>query len=341
MVTTQEIQQRLTKWAPPALAWEKDNIGLLVGNPSSLVRSILVTLDITPGVIEEAISKETNLIVAHHPIIFSPIKTIRTDTNLGSMLEMLVKNDIAVIAVHTNADAAQFGLNYHLAGALQLRNIAPLRETSAMTKKIVLWFDASEDAERKIREVMIAQSLPGFKNELIRGNEYRYEITAPIWLEKTITEQCRIALQRDHVFVESFPVDTSSSVTGIGAYGDLPIPLGSAEYIRFAKETLGCEAVRTNMKNVRQVHRVAVCGGSGSSYVADAIRCGADLFITADITYHTFFEHRDKIILVDAGHYETEHIFIEACARELRISMEGHSISVFTSGIDTNPVRTL
>jgi dinuclear metal center YbgI/SA1388 family protein len=267
MTTVNDILQLLLAWAPRHLAWERDNIGLLLGAAETPVHRVLVCLDVTPETVREAQQRHADLIVAHHPLIFHPLRTIRTDDVAGRMLVDLLGAGISVIAMHTNADAAEQGLNVALAARLGLENVHPL--------------EAPRDADAR---------------------------------------------------------------TGLGAVGRLAAPMSHEAFLQHVRTALGCESVRfSNVDAPRRIATVAVCGGSGSGLISDAIRAGADAYVTADLTYHAFQDHRHALLLVDAGHYETEAVFVARCAEVLEQALVENTrkIDILRTDHAVNPVRFL
>ncbi|MBN1446816.1 MAG: Nif3-like dinuclear metal center hexameric protein [Bacteroidetes bacterium] len=254
----------LLEWAPASLAWERDNIGLLIGSADREVTRVLVCLDVTAEILTEAVQRGAQCIVAHHPLIFHPLKSIQTDTTHGALLAGLLRANISVIAMHTNADAARGGLNTGLAALLGIRNGRRL--------------DAIDEVEQE---------------------------------------------------------------QGIGVVGDLAEALHVRDFLSAVKKALGCSVLRcTPFAEDRLIRRVAVCSGAGSSYVPAAVATGADAFVTADLTHHTFLDFQSDILLVDAGHYETERLFISLCAEELqrRFFEDTQKIDILRTHTDTNPV---
>jgi dinuclear metal center YbgI/SA1388 family protein len=267
MTTVNDILHLLLAWAPRHLAWERDNIGLLIGAATAPVHRVLVCLDVTPETVHEAREREADLIVAHHPLIFHPLRSIRTDDVAGRMLVDLLGAGISVIAMHTNADAAEQGLNIALAAKLGLENVRPL--------------------------------------EAPRGDDSR---------------------------------------TGLGAVGSLATPMSHDTFLQHVRSMLGCENLRFSCVDApRSITTVAVCGGSGSGLIGDAIRAGADAYVTADLTYHAFQDHRHTLLLVDAGHYETEAVFVERCAEVLEEALVANTrkIDILRTDHAVNPVRFL
>lgn len=343
MYRVSDIAAILHQWAPPALAWEKDNVGLQIGNPFNEVHRIFVSLDITSDVVHEAIDRKIDLIVAHHPLIFRPLKTIREDSDQGSMIRKLVKNDISVVAIHTNADTAKYGLNYHLAELLGLRDIQPLNAMTHLYKKIYFYHTVDKKTTAAVSNYLDTLESVHWVSKEVEAHTYGFEIELPRWYEKDIVQRLRTLVNGKYITFHSVDLEKESSDYGIGAFGDLHSPTTSTSFLGTVKEKLRAERIRTNARDERMIGRVAVCGGSGAQFLRDAERVGADMFITSDLTYHTFFDSRDKIILVDAGHYETEAVFIDACVKIMKekTAIDTTGLEIFPVQTNTNPIRFL
>jgi dinuclear metal center YbgI/SA1388 family protein len=342
MTVVGSILKILWEWAPKEVAWEKDNVGLLVGSPETEVQKILVCLDITQSVVEEAVQRSANLIISHHPIIFHQVKNIRTDQEQGSILKTLLTHDIAVIAMHTNADAASSGLNNALAQHLGLQDLRPLDPVQGQMRKLVIRSHSDAHSVYPVSEFLASKSTVSWNFSGAWNDDTVIEVFLPTWELPSVLASVQnlfgSAFQSSHV-VE---ISAISGGFGMGAIGNLPEALRIDDFLSSVKTRLGCSALRsTPFEAARMLHTVAVCGGSGASLVPRAIVEGADAFVTSDLTYHTFLDYRDQILLVDAGHYETEQIFISLCIQELshRVFNDTKKIDILPVMTDTNPIR--
>ncbi|KPP94598.1 MAG: hypothetical protein HLUCCA01_08035 [Bacteroidetes bacterium HLUCCA01] len=252
------ISEFFEHWAPFSTQAEYDNAGLLLGSQHQLITGILTCLDVTDAVVDEAISKNCNLIVAHHPVIFRKLARISPDTPQGALIYKLIQANIAVLAVHTNLDAAQNGVSFVLADLLGVRNP---------------------------------------------------EILAPA---------------------------DASGTTGFGVIGQLDEPVTREDLLNRICSVLQTPAVRyaDNFKD-DQLSTVAVCGGSGVSLAREARKAGAQAYITADIKYHDYFD--TGMVLVDAGHYETEVPIVAHMARQ--ISRKFPDLVINPTETVTNPMQ--
>ena len=340
MLRIGDILSGLLEWAPASLAWERDNIGLLIGSPDREVERVLVCLDVTEAVAREAVERGAQCIVAHHPLIFHPLKSIRTDTARGRLIELLLRERISVIAMHTNADAAHDGLNAELAAVLGIENPRRLDAPQGMLRKLVVHI-----AGGTVVSDDVAQLLTGFpecrwtSHALTDGSAV--EIVVPAFrlgeLRSVLAAELGTAM-RDHHVVS---VEGALTEYGIGVTGERAEALPVRDFLALVKERLGCAVLRTTPFDEKlRIRRVAVSSGAGSSYVQSAIAAGAEVLVTGDLSHHVFLDHADDILLVDAGHYETEQLFIRICADELqRRFFDGKKkIDILHTQTDTNPV---
>ena len=342
MMTVADITSFLFSWAPGPLAWEKDNVGLIVGDPHQHARSILVSLDVTESVLQEAIASGANVIVAHHPPIFQPIRNIRFDTQQGDLLRTAIHENIAIIAMHTNADSVRNGINTSLAKSLGLLNIQPLEGRHDTRCRLLLHLAYRGNAQHllvaRLRELSLSHSMPRDVGE----QRFAIEIDVDAWsvprMLSDIASIPGLALI-DH---GKLPVSSAEAEHGLGAVGPLPDPMPVDAFLEKVKATLQCSHLRVSMYDQRKpISVVAVCGGSGSSLIGKAVAARADIMITADLKYHDFLDFQNEIILVDAGHFETERQFIPLCASILSGMHfpDSEKISIFTSSINTSPIR--
>ena len=328
-------------WAPSVFAWEKDNIGLIIGDRSREVKKILVALEVTREIVHEAIEMKADTLVVHHPIIFHPIRQIHTDSEQGSMISSLLRNDINVIAAHTNADAARDGLNYHLCHRLGLINVRSLGTAEEKVSILQLYIKSGGDALSKLNALLSANSIETSFSFKMDHDTTSVSMEVPGWKAENLKTKLSSHMQDLLLGMQQHRLDQSPEGFGLGAYGDL-VPSGSStSFLNSVKKKLYLEHLKTNHHEEREIKRVAVCGGAGSSLLPAAVKQGADMFITSDVPYHTFFESMEKIIIVDAGHYETEAVFIDACIGQLSEGLEKikSSIEIISTKKNTNPIR--
>jgi dinuclear metal center YbgI/SA1388 family protein len=327
------IATAIEKMAPLELAESWDNVGLLVGNPGNKVKKVLLALDVTAAVIEEAAGMEAGLIISHHPFPFHAMKSVRTDSNAGALLAGLLKKDIAVYAAHTNLDVTAGGVNDVLAQALHLHDILPLRPATCSLVKIVTYVPAGhvetvwqamagagaghigKYSQCGFRVAGTGTFLPGENavpfigepHQLSSVEEVRIETIAPSSLADEIVRSLLNAHPYEEAAYDIYPLKNEWKTGGLGCVGNLKQPLPLSEFASKVKAALSLPGVRVAGDSGTTVRRVAVCGGAGME-VADAARLsGAQVLVTGDIRYHDAHDAMaGGLCLIDAGHFGTE-----------------------------------
>jgi dinuclear metal center YbgI/SA1388 family protein len=361
-----DVQRILDGWAPPDLAWERDNVGLQVGDPDATVRGILVALDVTEEVVKEAKKTGATLIVSHHPLLFRPLKSLTPASAGGRTVIMLAKHGIANIAAHTNLDFAAGGTNHALAARLGVGRVEFLRKPYRLQAKIVTFLPAA-----RVQEVADAMGAAGAGTiGDYSGCSFRVEgtgtffggpSTAPAVGRKGAAEQVREvrlemivprrsvraavkAMRSVHPYEEPaydvYHLENPDDASGMGVVGTLDKPEPLPRFLARVRRRLGVRALRYTAGPAQAVRTVAMCGGSGGELLEDAVRAGADVFVTADCSYHLFHDAAGRIALVDAGHYETEHPVVDAVVARLKeaFAARGERVAVRAVSRSTNPV---
>jgi dinuclear metal center YbgI/SA1388 family protein len=361
-MTIAEIIAPLEQWAPPALQESYDNSGLITGEPKTLCTGVLLCLDVTESVVEEAIHSGYNLIVAHHPLVFNGLKKINPDHWASRALITAIRSEIAIYACHTNADNIIHGVNNRMADQLNLKNRSILQPKSGWLKKLVVFVPVL--AEEKLREALfqagagaIGQyrecsfSAPGLGTFLAREGadphvgqigkrhlepEVRLEVLMPKTLESKVLQAMRANHPYEEVAYELYPIDNEWQEAGAGMIGDLPDPMEEREWLDLLKSKFRVPVVRHTKFLGKKIQRVAICGGAGSFLLSTAIRRGADAFVTADLKYHEFFEANQQLLFTDIGHFESEQFTIDLFADILRQNFP--TFAHLKTTINTNPV---
>jgi dinuclear metal center YbgI/SA1388 family protein len=356
----------MEEWAPPALAWEKDNIGLLVGSASSPVKRIIVALDVSREVVAEAKKKQADLIVAHHPLIFRSVRSLTDRSRVGRLVTELVRARIAVYAAHTNLDFTNNGVSAALAHKLGILNVRPLQKDVAPYEKITTFvprehtdrvmramgaagagmignYDLasfSSEGEGTFRPLENARPYIGKKNILEKVRENRLEMIAPHWKTADVLAAMRQSHPYEEVAFDVVKLANEGSPYGAGVIGELKKPVRLSTFLATVRRNLRAGGVRYTGNRSSTISRVAACGGSGSDLTAEAIRQGAQAFVTADVKYHAFQDAADDIALIDAGHYETENPVVQAAVEYLnaRCSSKASNVRIFASTSSRNPV---
>lgn len=357
-----EICQQMEAWAP--LAWQEsyDNSGLLVGDSSTEVKGVLISLDCTEEVVEEAIKKGCNLIISHHPIVFSGLKRITGANYVERTVIKAIQNNIVLYACHTNLDHAPKGVSYHLATKLGIRGkvLKPMRDA---LKALQYYVPASH--EQVLREALhaagagnigeysscsftqeglgrfqpSAEANPhtGSANILSEVNEDKVEMIFPAHLESSITSALKAAHPYEEVAYSIYSLDNSWQDVGSGYVGTLEKALDPAEFLSFVKNRLGLKTLKHTALPAGPIAKVAVCGGAGSFLIKEAVKQGCDAYITSDIKYHEFFDAENQCLLIDVGHYESEVMIIDAIHDYLSKKFSTFAV-LLKSETNTNPV---
>ncbi|HRZ41578.1 MAG TPA: Nif3-like dinuclear metal center hexameric protein [Bacteroidales bacterium] len=327
-----ELADFIETLAPSGLQESYDNVGIQTGDPETEVTGVLVTLDITEGTIEESVKKGCNVVIAHHPLIFKGLKRLTGSTLVERAVIMAIRHHIAIIILHTNFDNAPRGLNYHLAGKLGIRKPSVLSPMDGSLHKVVTY--CPESAADSVREAMFmagggrigeydrcsfntegtgtyrplegSDPYIGSPGEFHSGREVRVEMVVPSYLSGKVVNAMRKAHPYEEVAYEVFQMMNSDPYTGAGMWGELETPIPVIEFIEKVKQELGAEGIRYSRWEGEAIKRVGVCGGSGSFLIEKAIRLGMDALITSDLKYHAFTDYGKSLLLVDAGHFETE-----------------------------------
>jgi dinuclear metal center YbgI/SA1388 family protein len=351
--------------APLALQESYDNAGLLVGSAQMDVSGILLCIDTTEEVIDEAIRKNCNLIISHHPLIFSGLKRITGQNETQRCVAKAIKNDIAVYCAHTNIDNVLQGVNGKIAEKIGLTNTRILQPKQNILLKLIT-FVPHEHTE-KVRTALFEAgagnignydacsfNLEGFgtfrANEQANpfvGNagkihsepEIRIEVIFPEFLRNKILG----ALLKSHPYEEPafdfIPLKNTWNEAGAGVVGELQEAENEQDFLLRLKKIFDLQVIRHTQFLGKKIKRVAICGGSGSSLLNDAIRANSDIFISGDFKYHEFFNAENQILIADIGHYESEQ-FTKEIFYEL-ISKKIPTFAIQISEIKTNPINYL
>ncbi|NLF42180.1 MAG: Nif3-like dinuclear metal center hexameric protein [Bacteroidales bacterium] len=358
-----DITACIEAFAPLKTQESYDNSGLIIGHPESGTERALICLDVTEAVINEAIEKQCDLIISHHPLIFGGIKKINGFSMNERIIIKAIQEKIAIYAAHTNLDAAYNGVNHILAERLGVKNLSLLQPAKDQLKKLVV-FCPTDHAE-KVRDALFlagaghignydscsfnidgtgtfrargnAKPFVGKLDELHREEEIRIETIFPFYLQPRVVQAMLKAHPYEEVAYDIYSLDNLNPLNGIGVVGELDEALAWEEWVQIVKKNLMLEGIKHSPKIKNNVKRIALCGGSGSFLIPSAIAANADVFLTADLKYHSFFEAENRIMLIDAGHYETEQFAKELLFRVVKEKFT--TFAVLISATDTNPVR--
>lgn len=358
-----DVTALLEQLAPLSYQESYDNSGLLVGNAESPLKGILVTLDVIPEVIEEAHQKGLNLIVSHHPLIFSGLKRITGKSYVERAVILAIKYDIAIYAAHTNLDNIKGGVNSKIGELLGLNNLRFLSPMEGELVKVVT-FVPSNDAD-KVRMAMFdagaghignydncsyniegkgtfradegANPFVGKIGELHTEPETRVEVIVPkAKLSKVIREMIS-SHPYEEVAYDIYPLLNSFNGAGAGMIGELSEPISEINFLKRVKKIFNLQAIRHTQLLKKDIQKVAFCGGSGAFLIKQAIASNADIYITADVKYHQFFDAENRILIADIGHFESEQFTIDIFYEYLLKNFS--KFAVLKSEIKTNPIN--
>jgi dinuclear metal center YbgI/SA1388 family protein len=365
MITVKDITDCIEAFCPLRLQESWDNSGLITGNPLSLVTSAVITLDITENVIDDAIAHGDNLIISHHPILLGGIKKINGNNETERCIIKAIKHDIALYSAHTNIDAAPNGVSFKMAQKLDLKNVSVLSKSKAILKKLIVFVPTSHAVE--LRNALFdagagnignysncsfnnagygtfcgnenSKPFAGQKGELHTEEELRIETVFPFYIQSKLIKAMLLAHPYEEVAYDIIPIENQHEKIGFGAIGEIEKPISAKVFLQLVKEKFHCQALRFVGDEHKLVRKIALCGGSGSSFIQEAISSKADVFITGDLKYHQFADSENEIILADIGHYESEQF-----TKELFYEIVTNKFSKFAlrlSDIRTNPVKYL
>jgi dinuclear metal center YbgI/SA1388 family protein len=360
-----EISSYLDSQVPLAFQESYDNSGLQVGLPDIEVSGALLAIDVTEEVVDEAVNAGCNLIISHHPLIFGGLKKISGRNSTERIVYRCIHDDIAVYSAHTNLDIAHSGVSRKLAEKLGLEGIKVLSPLKNNLLKLVTYipeahlgkvrqaiFDAGAgvignydqcgytvNGTGSFRGNENSNPFAGEKEKMHFENEVRFETILFSHLKTKVLKALLESHPYEEVAYDLYALENNNSDAGLGCTGAFAEPLTEADFLKMTADILGSVGIRHSGFTGRKVKKVAVCGGSGASLLNEAIASGADAFITADIKYHSFFEADRRILLVDAGHYETEKYATEIL-KDLIIK-KFPKFALRFSETNTNPINYL
>ncbi|MDI1354221.1 MAG: Nif3-like dinuclear metal center hexameric protein [bacterium] len=362
-MTIGDILQELENFAAPAYQEDYDNSGLLTGSRSWLASGAILTVDCTEEVIEEAIQNKCNLVIAHHPIIFSGLKKLIGSDYVQRTIIKAIKHDIAIYACHTNLDNVFLGVNHKIAEKLGLRNLRLLAPKTGQLKKLVTFvpqshhqqvlqalFDAGAGHMGDYDQCSFnlegtgtfrgsAGSTPfiGKPGELSREKEIRLETIYPKQEETRILTALLEAHPYEEVAYDLYPLQNNFARVGSGMMGEMAEEMEETAFLQHVKKTFKVPIIKHTPLIGKPIKQVALCGGSGQFLLKQALAAGAQAYLSADFKYHEFFDAEGRLLLVDTGHFESEQftpeIFYEIIKKKFS------TFAIHLSKINTNPVN--
>lgn len=362
-MTINQVCQWIEEIAPLSLQEEYDNAGLQIGDRSREITGVLLTLDVTEKIIEEAIAKHCNLIIAHHPLLFKGLKQITGNNYTERCVISAIQHNIAIYAAHTNLDNINIGVNRKIAEKLSLQDchiLAP--QTNQLLKLITFVPITHADTVRDALFAAGAGSIGNydacsFNSEGIgtfRANEgthpfvgdlHEWHHEKEIRIEVIACVPQRVQIEKEllkaHPYEEPafdwIVLQNPSATTGTGMLGTLSSPVSEIEFLQQIKDTFQTPLIRHTALLGKPIHKVALCGGSGSFLLPAAIAAKADVYISADFKYHEFFNADNRLLIADVGHYESEQFTKELLKEQIQKKIPTFALHLSTTL--TNPVQ--
>jgi dinuclear metal center YbgI/SA1388 family protein len=362
-LTVKDITRLLESVAPLSLQENYDNAGLLTGNHDQPVDKALVTLDATEAVIDEAIARQCQMVIAHHPIIFGGLKKLNGKNYVERTVIKAIKHDIAIYAIHTNLDNVHTGVNRKIAAKIGLENPRILSPVKGQLKKLVTFvpdahlemvkqaiFKAGSGVIGNYDECSFsvhgtgtfrandgANPFVGEKGKQHQEAETRLETIFPAHAQWEVIKALLGSHPYEEVAYDIYPLDNEHPQVGAGMIGELKEPLAPQEFLGHLKQSMQLNCIKYTQTSGNKIHKVAVCGGAGSFLLKQAMAAGADAFVTADFKYHEFFDAENRLMIADIGHYESE-IFTKELLKDV-ILEKFPTFAVLLSETNTNPIN--
>lgn len=357
-----DIISTLEKYAHPALQEDYDNSGVQVGNIDIECSGALLCVDVKPEIVEEAINRNCNLIISHHPLLFKGIKRLTGSTHIEKSIIKAISAGITIYSCHTSLDNATYGVSWQMGKMLGLNDIKVLApQNNKLMKLITMVPSAHIEAVRSsiaeagagqignydsccfttegkgyFRALDGANPFVGQVSKLHTENETKIEVVFPCWLKKKV--EC--ALIQAHPYEEPayefHKLDNNLPYNGSGIIGNLPQPINAQQLVQLVKKTFSSPMVRCTKLPDFTIDKLALCGGSGSFLIKKAINAGAKAFISSDIKYHDFIDYADDIFIIDIGHYESEN-----CTKDIFyhiIREKFTNFALYYSELEQNPI---
>jgi dinuclear metal center YbgI/SA1388 family protein len=364
-MTVHDITSIIEEFAPLGYQESYDNAGLLVGSKSNKVNGVLLAIDVTPEVIDEALARDADLIIAHHPIIFKGLKRLTGSNYVEQTVIKAIKHGISIYCAHTNLDNVWNGVSTAAANKLGLTNLRVLVPASNQFVKLIAFVpnDKAEDVRLAMfnagaghighydqcsyntqgtgtfRAGDNTNPYVGSKGEIHLEAETKTEVIVPKPLLPKVIDALLQSHPYEEVAYDVYPLENINPKAGLGVVGELAKPHTEMDFLKRIKKVFKTGCVKHTMPTGKPIETVAICGGSGAEFIPRAIGAKADIYITADVKYHQFFDADGKIIIADVGHFESEQfaldIFYELLTKKIP------NFAVLKSNVKTNPINYL
>jgi dinuclear metal center YbgI/SA1388 family protein len=360
-----EIIQAIEQFAPLQYQESYDNAGLIFGRADHEVTKALLTLDATEEVIDEAIARGCNLVIAHHPIVFGGLKKINGNNYVERVAIKAIKHDVAVYAAHTNLDNVRNGVCAQMAAKLGLEQCRVLQPKRGLLKKLFTFVpEADIETVRAALFEAGAGHIGNYSECSFNGAgqgtftgaegtdpyvgmpgkrhfeaEIKLEVIFPVYLEGKILQALLSNHPYEEVAYDIVSLDNAYQQVGSGLAGILPEAMEEMQFLQYVKDQFRTGCVKYTPLRGRSVKKVALCGGAGSFLLKQAIAAGADAYISSDFKYHEFFDADNQLIIADIGHFESEQFTVELFYHILTEKFP--NFAPLKSTIKTNPVNYL
>ena len=360
-----DVLTEIENYAPLSLQESYDNAGIQVGDVNQSLTGILLCLDVTEEVIDEAIELDCNLIISHHPLIFKGIKSLSGSSYVERAVIKSCKHNLVVYAAHTNLDNAFGGVNFKIASKLGLQNVRILSPQKNALLKLVTFVPLAQaeqvrnalfnagaghignydscsyniEGEGTFRAGTEATPFCGEVGEMHSETEVRIETILPIYKKGVVLRALFLSHPYEEPAYDLYPLENTWQKAGSGVVGELPAEENEKSFLLRLKEIFHVNCIKHSGLSGRKVREIAICGGSGAFLIPEAIRYGADVFITGEAKYNDYYDVEDKILLAVIGHYESEN-----CTKEIfyeLITKKIPNFAVHFSNVNVNPINYL
>ena len=360
-----QITNYLEEFAPLLYQENYDNCGLIVGDENAKVKSVLVTLDCTEAVVDEAINAKCQLIIAHHPIIFTGLKKLTPSNYIQRTVIKAIKNSIAIYAIHTNLDNAYNGVNFKIAEKIGLNNLKTIAPKQSVLGYLSVFCPV--EFSNKLKDELFkagageignysecsftslgrgsftpkekAKPFLGNVGQRYSDNEEKLELIFPKHKQNSIIEAMKNVHPYEEISYQIYVLDNINQHIGSGVIGELQKAVYVKDFFEMLKQNMKTDCIRYTKQIKNKIQKVAICGGTGSFLLEKAKVLGADVFISSDFKYHEFFDADSKLIIADIGHYESEQ-FTKELIYDL-LTKKFTKFAVQLSKVNTNPINYL
>ena len=362
MITARAVADQLNLLAPQGLQESWDNSGLITGTPDQEVTGVLVCLDVTPEVVREAVDAGLNMIISHHPPVFNGLKTFTGRNHSERVVVEAIRNDLVLYACHTNLDQVAGGVSDRMADCLGLVDRESLAPRSGDLVKLVCFVPeayAQPVAEALFRSGAgtignydscsfrsagtgtfrggaLTNPFAGNPGEFHREPEIRLETVMPSHLTRQVLKALLEVHPYEEVAYDLYPLKNDHPQLGFGRVGVLPQAMTTGDFLNRLKKCFGTPVIRHSACACERIRKVAVCGGSGSEWIPQAVAAGCDAYVTADLKYHQWFDCPNTLLLADVGHFESEQFGMN-CLHDFLVE-KIPNFAVRLTRVNTNPV---